>query len=273
MIRDDAVDLLPMLRCPATGDPLARVEGGLAAPGGPTWPLENGRPCFLDAPLRGMDLDRLSHPLPPRADALIRGIDGPVLNLAAGNSHRKHANVIEVEIGAYRHTDVVSDAHVLPFRDNAFDGFVCLNSFEHFHSPDLVVAEIRRVLKPKAPIYVETANLQPLHMQPHHFFNATVFGVARWFRDFGDVKAFVPDNGNGLVTLAWIANSLHWALSRRFPAPDTDAFDAMTVRELRMLWHDQNHYKHPLANRFIDLPQDLKSVACSVVALEAHNRK
>jgi len=42
---------------------------------------------------------------------------------------------------------VVGDAHKLPFKDDNFDIVTTIETLEHLHSPHVVLAEIRRVLK------------------------------------------------------------------------------------------------------------------------------
>lgn len=42
----------------------------------------------------------------------------------------------------------------LPFKNNFFDLIMCSNSFHHYYSPDKVLKETYRVLKPKGRIYI-----------------------------------------------------------------------------------------------------------------------
>ena len=116
-------------------------------------------------------------------EILARG-DQRVLHLGAGSTARKYPGCIELEHKIFRHTDVVGDAHALPFRDSSFDRVFAFNVFEHLRDPARAAREILRVLKPGGALALHTAFLQPLHEAPRHFFNATEFGVREWFRDF-----------------------------------------------------------------------------------------
>ena len=49
-------------------------------------------------------------------------------------------------------TLVQGDAHVLPFDDNTFDMATCQTLLIHVHNPQMVIAEMRRVLKPGGTI-------------------------------------------------------------------------------------------------------------------------
>jgi SAM-dependent methyltransferase len=108
-----------------------------------------------------MPNNHLSNEISAEALAIIRDAKGFVLNLSAGGSLEKFDHVIEVEYAIFRHTDIVADAHVLPFDDDAFEAVIVMNAFEHYRDPELVSAELHRVLKPGGVIYIQTAFLQP----------------------------------------------------------------------------------------------------------------
>jgi ubiquinone/menaquinone biosynthesis C-methylase UbiE len=52
----------------------------------------------------------------------------------------------------------VSDAEIIPFKDNSFDFVFCFDVFEHLSHPARCIAEISRVLKPKSQVLVYTIN-------------------------------------------------------------------------------------------------------------------
>src|SRR5262249_23637858 len=121
--------LLQILRCPKTGKSLElTVEGTLRTIDGErSWPLIAGRPNLfpgLGAPEIHPE-SQLSNPLPKSALALIdEARDGFVLNLSAGGTAKRFDNVVEVETSVFRHTDLLADAHLLPFVDAAFDAVI-----------------------------------------------------------------------------------------------------------------------------------------------------
>lgn len=268
-------DLVRILEDPVCKSPL-RLEGDhlLEPVSGRRWPIIAGRPCFLDNPPAGPGDDMgLSHPLPPFLAERMEVTEGLVLNLSAGSTARRFDNVIEAEIIWGANTDVVTDAHILPFRDSVFDGLACLNAFEHYHSPPKVVQEIRRVCKPGAWIYVETAFNQPMHLAPHHFYNATRYGVMKWFEGFSIISCHIPENGSMLHALAWAAMTARWQLAPGSTPETIAAFDELTIGELARLWDTGTVHEHPLFPGIRDIHQSLQQVYAGVVALEARCRK
>jgi SAM-dependent methyltransferase len=47
----------------------------------------------------------------------------------------------------------------LPFGDEEFDGFACIEGIEHIENPHLLVREANRVLKPKGRLFISTPNV------------------------------------------------------------------------------------------------------------------
>jgi SAM-dependent methyltransferase len=169
--------------------------------------LVAGRPVFLAdrSSLKVMPDTHLSNQPPPEVAAWLRGLDGWALNVGAGGTAEKIPNVIELEYALFRHTDVSADAHRLPFREACFDAVVTFNTFEHLHDPLQAAAEIHRVLKPGGRLLLHTAFLQPVHEPPHHYYNATEYGVRRWFESFDIKKVGVSPNFNPAFVLAWLS--------------------------------------------------------------------
>jgi Methylase involved in ubiquinone/menaquinone biosynthesis len=127
-----------------------------------------------------------------------------VLNIGAGATTTRYANCIEFEHKIFRNTDVVGDAHCLPFRNEIFDCVFAFNVFEHLENPRCAAAEILRVLKHGGSLVIHTAFLQPLHEAPFHFYNATEYGVRSWFKDFDVEKCHVSPNFTVPFMLAFL---------------------------------------------------------------------
>lgn len=130
--------------------------------------------------------DSADEPIPFIAEAL--GSGGLVLELGAGIERCTNPNLVKTDGFVYDLAlDYVADAHCLPFEENTFDYVYSLAVFEHLHSPWVAADEIHRVLKPGGKVYTLVAFQQHLHGYPHHYFNVTIPGARRLFRNFSDV--------------------------------------------------------------------------------------
>lgn len=75
--------------------------------------------------------------------------------------------------------DVFADAVHLPFRNDQFDGVVCLEVLEHVADAPKVVTEIARVLRPGGRAWISMPFLYPLHDLPFDYQRYTEFGLRR----------------------------------------------------------------------------------------------
>jgi glycosyltransferase involved in cell wall biosynthesis len=257
--------LLPIMRCPLSGRKLAYAEGRTALishDGMIRWPVIEGRPSMsreLTEP-QVLPVDHISNEMPEEALALIRETSGWVLNLSAGGSREKFPHVVEMEYAVFRHTDVVGDAHHLPFDDGVFDAIVVMNAFEHYHDPVRVAAELRRVLRPGGRLHVRTAFLQPLHEKPYHFYNCTRYGMENWFARFETEIMHVSKNFCPNHTLAWIASEAESALRQDVSAHAAEDFMARPIGELVQIWRDPSRRDTALWTNFEKLSQGNQDV-------------
>src|SRR5213075_283357 len=169
-----------------------------------SFPFDDAVPVFLLEPLQLVAPDHSSNPIGPEYEAVLRAGNDFVLNIGAGATAQRYPNCIEFEHKIFRHTDVVGDAHHLPFRDASFDRVFAFNVFEHLREPRRAAAEIARVLKPKGLVAVHTAFLQAMHEEPAHFYNTTEYGLREWFADFEIEKLSVTPNFSPGIMLAYL---------------------------------------------------------------------
>ena len=108
---------------------------------------------------------------------------------------------VNTDVTASHRTEVVVDAHDIPFADGSFDGVIIQTVLEHVADPYRCVAEIVRVLKPGGVVYAETSFIQQIHMRQYDFTRFTHLGHRRLFRAFDEVESGAV-SGPGMA-LAW----------------------------------------------------------------------
>lgn len=202
--------LTSLLQCPISKQPLLLDGDLLKNSDGHGYPIIQGVPVFIEEgrSVKIHPREHFSNEICGAAKEIITSTSDPVLNLSAGGSEIKQDHVVELEYSIFRNTDVVGDAHALPFQDGVFGACICMNAFEHYRNPRVVASEILRVLKPGGTLFMHTAGLQPLHEPPYHFYNVTRFGLEEWLTDFEIEKIRVSPNFNPGFALAWLASEI-----------------------------------------------------------------
>lgn len=257
-LRPDLARLLPILRCPETGQPLAAAEAGwlCTADGSRRWPLVAGRPNLFPG-LAEPKLHDASEPVTPLDQPVLRFIrsaDGPLLHLGAGATARKYAHVVEADSAVFQHTDALADAYRLPFADQSFARVVACG-FEQYRDPQGVAGEVFRVLQRGGDVLVRSAFLQPLHGAPQHFYNATRYGVERWFAAFETAHLEVPEDLHPGHSIGWLASECEAALRREVSGAAADLFRGATIAEFVDMWRDPATRTNRLWRNFLHVSQ------------------
>lgn len=263
---------LPLLACPACHGSLnLRGERLTCTACGARYDLNSGRPVFLSepAPVKVMPEGHLSNQPPAEVLDWLTWLNGPALNIGAGGTLVRLENCIELEHAIFRHTDLVADAHRLPFRDAVFDAVVSFNTFEHLSDPAQAAGEILRVLKPGGKLVLHTAFLQPLHEAPYHFYNTTEFGLRRWFEGFQIAKLSVSDNFNPAFVLAWLSSEILRAAESSLGREAAQQLAASPLSFWRSTWEDGNLRDNPLWDLLRKLPQEIQKRFAAGFQLEA----
>ena len=173
-----------------------------------TYRIQNDVPLFIQKNVVAVSCDHVSNPIGADFEAILHKGDGFILHIGAGATAQKYPTCVEFEHKIFKHTDVVGDAHRLPFRDDSFDRVFAFNVFEHLREPARAAAEIMRVLKPGGTVAIHTAFLQALHEEPAHFYNTTEYGLRQWFADFEIEKLSVTPNFSPGFMLAYLMSSV-----------------------------------------------------------------
>lgn len=217
--------------------------------------------------------DHQSGGVPDDIIAYMNSLPGYTLFLGAGNSNFRSPRVVEVEYDLFRDTDVIADAHSLPFATSSFDFFFAPNVFEHLRRPFDAAREALRVLKPGGQIHIHTAFLQPLHEAPAHFYNATEFGVREWFQGFDHVEVGVSGNFNPIYTVSWIASELLGAAAHHLGADVERRIGALTLAEMAGFWRQPQGWNPAAAELFFKLPEIVQRSIAAGFELRARKPK
>lgn len=127
-----------------------------------------------------------------------------VLVVGAGDARfdaDANASVVYSDVALAPDTQMIADAHDLPFADATFDAVFAVAVLEHVADPYRCVAEFQRVLVPSGLVYAATPFLQQVHMGAYDFTRFTALGHRRLFRWFDELRSGVS-NGPGMV-LSW----------------------------------------------------------------------
>jgi SAM-dependent methyltransferase len=248
-------DTAKLLRCPACQgqlhqeDTLYRCSGSAC---GRTWPIVDGIPIFVDD---GSSLFSIEDILRARAEAPSslsrmrrRWVPSVAANWPAGANYRRlaelllqrspHPRVLVVggritgqgmdELAARPQIELVEsdaffgprtqllfDAHQIPFADGSFDGVIIQAVLEHVLDPQRCVAEVHRVLADGGLVYAETAFMQQVHEGRYDFCRFTHLGHVRLFRNFAAVDSGVACGPGMALAWSWRYLLLSFGRSRR----------------------------------------------------------
>src|ERR1044072_510386 len=111
-----------ILVCPLCRGSLLEQLEALVCPGcSRSFPLIGSVPFFLSEPPQLVPADHVSNSIGPEYEKILQSGHDFILHIGAGATTQRYPNCVEFEYKIFRHTDVVGDAHHLPFRDAAFD--------------------------------------------------------------------------------------------------------------------------------------------------------
>jgi len=110
-------------------------------------------------------------------------------------------NLVEGDVTFGPRTQLIFDAHNIPFPDEYFDCVIIQAVLEHVVDPFRCVQEAHRVLKKKGMVYAETPFIVQVHMGKYDFHRFTHLGHRRLFRKFSEIESGAVC-GPGMA-LAW----------------------------------------------------------------------
>jgi uncharacterized protein YbaR (Trm112 family) len=112
--------------------------------------------------------------------------------------------LVESDISFGERTNIILDAHSIPFQHESFDGVIVQAVLEHVVDPQSCVEEIHKVLKKDGLVYADTPFMQQVHGGCYDFTRFTHLGHRRLFRKFEEIDSGAVC-GPGMA-LAWSYN-------------------------------------------------------------------
>ncbi|HLK22935.1 MAG TPA: methyltransferase domain-containing protein [Bryobacteraceae bacterium] len=98
-------------------------------------------------------------------------------NLYIGGAGRRVDGYVNLDLFAVPGVDVAADAGNLPFPSAIFQRVECDAVLEHVRTPELVMSEIRRVLRPGGYVHLVTPFCHPFHEYPKDYRRFTLDGL------------------------------------------------------------------------------------------------
>lgn len=203
-------------------DPVALVEQRPRVLGGDS-PLRARVMAGLPAISRNISADRVYGDMRDRL--LLRLGQQRVLVIGSGLEgagfaalHHERLEFTFTDVAFGPQTQLIADAHDVPFRDGTFDAVILQAVLEHVLDPVRVVAEAHRVLDETGLVFAETPFMQQVHLGAYDFTRFTRLGHRWLFRHFTDLDTGVAC-GPGMAT-AWSLQylMLSYARTRRSAA-------------------------------------------------------
>ena len=131
---------------------------------------------------------------------------GNILEIGAGqyNTHSEYLSDdcchFSLNIAISEKPAIAGDARLMPFRDNSFDGVIMLEVLEHIPTPDLLITEIKRVLKSDCMMIGSTRFIHPQHGAPNDYYRFTDTSLGLLFSEFSEYR--IKKLGNRLHVLS-----------------------------------------------------------------------
>ncbi len=128
------------------------------------------------------------------------------------------ADFVAVKGKKYVAPDYVCDLAQIPVEDARFDHVLLTQVLEHIPEPPTVLAELHRVMKPGATLWLTAPLFYAEHEKPYDFFRYTQFGLRRLLENAGFEVREIDWMEGYLGTLSYQAR----VLSRSLPSSRAD---------------------------------------------------
>ncbi|MGV8084613.1 MAG: methyltransferase domain-containing protein [Coriobacteriia bacterium] len=140
---------------------------------------------------------------------------GQVAKEMGGLASDPKVELVSTDVSFGPVTELVCDAHDLPFDDGVFDGVIAQAVLEHVVDPYRCVEEFHRVLKPQGLVTAETPFMQQVHGGRYDFTRFTHLGHRRLFRRFEEIESGAVCGPGMALAWSYLYFLLSFARSRR----------------------------------------------------------
>jgi SAM-dependent methyltransferase len=157
----------------------------------------------------------------------IQKITGMILDVGAGQSPWRywlsketqyqgldvyHANQYAMELVV---KDVIYyDGTIMPFTDHTADHVLCIEVLEHTENPELLLQEIRRILKPTGKLFLTVPWSARGHHLPYDYCRFTREKLNHMLIESGFSNITIKERGNDIYAIANKLIILTWRLLR-----------------------------------------------------------
>lgn len=138
-----------------------------------------------------------------------KDFNGRILDFGCGSKPYQRAFVnsseyigVDIENSGHDHLELSSkidffyDGSRLPFENAHFDNVVAFEVFEHVFSPEVILPEIRRVMRDGGRVLVTTPFVWPEHEEPYDYARYSTFGLKHLFEKHGFEVVKISKIGN-----------------------------------------------------------------------------
>src|SRR5262245_24762555 len=135
----------------------------------------------------------------------------PYQRLLGGDADRWIGIDFETTASGRSAANVFGSAFQLPFREAEFDTVLTTQVLEHVTTPDALIREGSRLLKPGGHLVLTAPQTNPLHEEPHDYYRYTCHGLKALTEQCGLQVLEVRPLGGAIATVGqMIVWHLNW---------------------------------------------------------------
>lgn len=127
-------------------------------------------------------------------------LKGKILEIGGGKNVRYCKNSTTLNLDSTINPDILASGYNLPFADNAFDTIIATEVLEHLKSPQLLINEIHRVLRPNGSFFLTTRFIHEIHGED--YFRYTKLSLETLFKQFEMI--YVQEHGSVFSVLFYL---------------------------------------------------------------------